>query len=209
MAYELLRTLLASVEVFQAALTRPGYSNALVVFVGWVLSSGPHAITQALVMTDVARRRHHERFHRFFSRGTWSPDEIGRLLFERILTFLGNDAPIQVALDDTLAAKKGPQVFGIGSHLDAVRSTKRFRVFCFGACVGSCCRWWSACHFRVGPGRCLSCFGCTATRRSASPRATPIARRRNSDETSWTSSPAGPAADASIWRPTALTATTP
>jgi hypothetical protein len=25
-----------------------------------------------------------------------------------------------------------PEVWGIGSHLDAVRSTKRFRVFCFG-----------------------------------------------------------------------------
>jgi hypothetical protein len=132
MAYDLLRTLLGSVEVFRPALTRPGYSNALVVFVGWVLSSGPHAVTQALVMTDVARRRHHERFHRFFSRGTWSPDEIGRLLFERILTFVGDDAPIQAVLDDTLAAKKGPHVFGIGSHLDAVRSTKRVRVFCFG-----------------------------------------------------------------------------
>ena len=132
MAHEILRTLLDWVEVFRPALTRPGYSNALVVFVGWVLSSGPHAVTQALVMTDVARRRHHERFHRFFSRGAWSPDEIGRLLFQRILTFVGDDAPIHVALDDTLAAKKGPQVFGIGSHIDAVRSTKRFRVFGFG-----------------------------------------------------------------------------
>jgi DDE superfamily endonuclease len=118
--------------VFRPALTRPGYANALVVFVGWVLSSGPHAVTEALVVTDVARRRHHERFHRFFSRGAWSPDEIGRLLFQRILTFVAGEGPIHVVLDDTLAAKKGPHVFGIGSHLDAVRSTKRFRVFCFG-----------------------------------------------------------------------------
>jgi hypothetical protein len=29
---------------------------------------------------------------------------------------------------------KGPHVFGIGSHLDAVRSTRRFRVFAFGHC---------------------------------------------------------------------------
>jgi len=33
-----------------------------------------------------------------------------------------------------LAPKKGPQVFGIGSHIDAVRSTKRQKVFCFGHC---------------------------------------------------------------------------
>jgi len=37
-----------------------------------------------------------------------------------------------LALDDTLTPKKGPTVFGLGCHLDAVRSTKRCRVFTFG-----------------------------------------------------------------------------
>lgn len=131
MTPDVLRTLLAWVEVLRPALTRPGYSNALVVFVGWVLSTGQRAVTQALVATDVACRRHHERYHRFFSRGTWSPDAIGRLLFERILAWAG-DGPVHVALDDTLTPKKGAHVYGIGSHLDAVRSTKGFKVFCFG-----------------------------------------------------------------------------
>lgn len=132
MARPVLRTLLAWVEVLRPALTRPGYCNALVVFVGWVLSTGQHAVTQALVATDVACRRHHERFHRFFSRGTWSPDALGRLLFLRILSWVPAGAAIQVALDDTLTPKKGPHVFGLGCHLDAVRSTRRVRVFCFG-----------------------------------------------------------------------------
>jgi len=61
------------------ALTAPGFRNFVVLFVGWVQTQGVHAVTSALVETDVARRVHHERFHRFFSRGTWSPDEIGRL----------------------------------------------------------------------------------------------------------------------------------
>jgi hypothetical protein len=131
-ARPVLRTLLAWMEVLRPALTRPGFSNALVVFAGWVLSTGQHAVTQALVATDVACRRHHERFHRFFSRGTWSPDVIGRLLFTRILRWMPGDAAVQVVLDDTLTPKKGPHVFGLGCHLDAVRSTKRVRVFCFG-----------------------------------------------------------------------------
>jgi DDE superfamily endonuclease len=41
---------------------------------------------------------------------------------------------IRVVLDDTLATKKGPQVFGIGSHLDAVRSTRRQKIFAFDHC---------------------------------------------------------------------------
>jgi hypothetical protein len=114
------------------AFTQPGHANALVVFAGWILTNGSHAVTAALGATDVARKRHHEAFHRFFSRGTWDPDELGRLLFIRLRKLLPAGAPIPGVIDDTLATKKGPRVFGIGSHLDAVRSTKAFRVFAFG-----------------------------------------------------------------------------
>jgi len=134
MAHEALRTLVEALEVVRPAFTRPGFSNLLVVFAGWVLTSGPHAITQALVATGVAGRRHHEAFHRFFSRGTWDTDEVGRLLFGWIERHLPEVAPLRVVLDDTLATKKGPHVFGIGSHLDAVRSTKRQKIFAFGHC---------------------------------------------------------------------------
>ena len=134
MAHEALRTLIEALEVVRPAFTRPGFSNLIVVFAGWVLTSGPHAITQALVATGVAGRRHHEAFHRFFSRGTWDTDEVGRLLLGWTERHLPEGAPLRVVLDDTLATKKGPHVFGIGSHLDAVRSTKRQKIFAFGHC---------------------------------------------------------------------------
>lgn len=134
MVHEALRTLLEALEVVRPAFTRPGFAKLVVVFAGWVLTSGPHAVTQALVTTGVAGRRHHEAFHRFFSRGTWDPDEVGRLLFGWIARHLPEGAPVRVVLDDTLATKKGPHVFGIGSHLDAVRSTRRQKIFAFGHC---------------------------------------------------------------------------
>jgi hypothetical protein len=129
---EALVAFLSLFEGLRPAFTQPGFENALVVFTGWVLTNGSHAVTQALVATDVARRRHHEAFHRFFSRGAWNPDDLGLLLFDRLVKLVPPDAPIQAVIDDTLATKKGPEVFGIGSHLDAVRSTKAFRVFAFG-----------------------------------------------------------------------------
>jgi hypothetical protein len=132
-AQALLRTLLEGLEVFRPAFTRPGFDNFLIVFCGWVLTTGQHAVTQALVATRVAGRRHHEAFHRFFSRGTWEPDSLGFWLYQKLERLIP-DGAIGVVLDDTLASKKGPHIFGIGSHLDPVRSTKRFRVFCFGHC---------------------------------------------------------------------------
>lgn len=59
---------------------------------------------------------------------------MGRLLFEAILGLSSEECAVRVALDDTLAPKKGAHLFGIGSHLDAVRSTKRQKIFCFGHC---------------------------------------------------------------------------
>lgn len=127
-----LRTFLDVMEVLRPALTAPGFHNALVVLVGWVLTSGPHAVTQALVVTDVARRRHWEAFHRFFSRGTWDPDLVGLLVLDHVVKALGLQGALLFVVDDTLAPKKGAHVFGLGCHIDPVRSTRAMRVLCFG-----------------------------------------------------------------------------
>jgi len=133
MAQPLLRTLLGWMEVLSPAFTKPGFANALVLMSGWIQTRGAHAVTQALVETQVAGRRHHEAFHRFFSRGTWQPDRVGALLFEKIIEWLvDHRVTIDLVVDDTLAPKKGPKIFGLGAHVDAVRSSKLMRVLTFG-----------------------------------------------------------------------------
>src|ERR1019366_3551895 len=132
MTYEGLRTLLVALDVFRPVLTEPGFRNFIVLFAGWVQTGGRHAVTQALVETAVPGREHHEKYHRFFSRGTWSPDELGHRLFDWIASLSSAESQIRIALDDTLATKKGEHVYGIGSHLDAVRSTKLVKTFAFG-----------------------------------------------------------------------------
>lgn len=133
MAHKLLRTFLGWLEVLSPAFTKPGFVNALIIMVGWIQTRGPHAVTQALVETEVAGRRHHEAFHRFFSRGTWKPDRLGELLFEMVADHLvGRGLTIDLVLDDTLVVKKGAKIFGLGTHVDAVKSSKSTRFFSFG-----------------------------------------------------------------------------
>ncbi len=129
-----LRSLRTFLQCWRPALTAPGFERFLVLFAGWVVTAGTHAVTEALVMTAVAGLTHHEAFHRFFSRGTWDPDTVGRLLFHKLLPLVPQGRPIPAVIDDTLAPKKGPHVFGIASHIDAVRSTKNRKVFSFGHC---------------------------------------------------------------------------
>lgn len=121
-------------EGFRPAFTRPGFANLLVVTVGWLLCSGPaHTIAEALVVSGVAGTFHHAAFHRLFSRGAWEPDTVGYFLL-RFMLKNREDEPLRIAIDDTLAPKKGAQIFGLGTHVDAVRSTKRWRIFSFGHC---------------------------------------------------------------------------
>lgn len=119
-------------DCFRPALTRPGFIRLVILLTGWVLTEGTHAVTAALVATDVARRRHWAAFHRFFSRGRWCADALGERVFRRIMST--HHEAIRVVIDDTLATKKGPKIFGLGNHLDPVRSTRRQKIFVFGHC---------------------------------------------------------------------------
>lgn len=132
MAHELASTLLDWLRTIAPAFTKPGFGNALVIILGWIQICGGHAVTGALVATGVAGRRHHAAYHRFFTRGAWSPDAVGQLLFAGVLKFLAKNAVLDLVLDDTMAPHRGPKMFGVSAHLDAVRSTKKHRVFAFG-----------------------------------------------------------------------------
>jgi SRSO17 transposase len=102
------------------------------VALGWLLSPGRHAVTAALVATGISGIRHHAAFHRFFSSAKWSADAVGRCVFLWVLRLLDEEAPVPLALDDTLASKKGEKIFGLGNHIDPVRSTKKHKIFSFG-----------------------------------------------------------------------------
>src|SRR5437868_5382720 len=87
-AQDLLPTFFGSLEVFRLAVTGPAFDRLIVLVAGWVLSTGRHSVTEALLAVGVAGQRHHEGYHRFFSRGTWCPDSLGLWLFREVETLL-------------------------------------------------------------------------------------------------------------------------
>ena len=128
-----LATLLASLATFRSAFSQPSFFRFLLLTCGWLLVQGPaHSVTEALLAADVAHRCHWEAFHRFFSRGTWAPDRLGRLLLPRLEPWRWLDGLWMLVIDDSLCPKKGPEIFGLGCHLDAVRSTRKTKAFAFG-----------------------------------------------------------------------------
>ena len=132
MPIESILTLWRVLEVVRPAFTPAYFALLALLFQGWVLTGGRHAITECLLAAGVAGRRDHTAFYRFFSRGTWKPDAVGRLILNALLKRVALDAQIDLVIDDTLAQHKGPHIFGLGCHLDAVRSTRKTKVFAFG-----------------------------------------------------------------------------
>ena len=131
MTASLFAAFLRVMEVIRPAFDPRVFANLLVVLIGWVQTTGRHAITEALVVTGVAGVRDHTAFQCVFSRARWDVDEVGRYLLAAIVARLG-DGPVRFVIDDTLAPHKGPQIFGLGCHLDAVTSSRRHKNFRFG-----------------------------------------------------------------------------
>jgi hypothetical protein len=131
MTASLFAAFLGVMEVIRPAFDPRVFARLLVVVIGWVRTTGRHAITESLLVTGIAEVRDWSGFHRVFSTARWDLDEVGRRLLGWIVARLG-DGPIRFVVDDTLAPHKGPRIFGLGCHLDAVHSTRKTKVFRFG-----------------------------------------------------------------------------
>jgi hypothetical protein len=116
-----LSTVLAS---FSGAFGRPTFRTFVSLVVGWVLCTGRHTISGAVLgARGLGPSTHHARFYRLFSKAVWrgGPDALGRIVLERLLPLL--PPRVEVIVDDTLCRRTGRQIFGAAMHHDGVEST--------------------------------------------------------------------------------------
>ena len=103
------QTLLACLSAFEPCFTAPSYHRFTAMMSGWLLCIGKHTITGAmrsggLAATDPGG------FHRFFSRGAWSPDDVGRVVLRMALKLVPPGHRVMLTLDDTLARHTGKRL---------------------------------------------------------------------------------------------------
>ena len=127
-------TFAAVLSSFRPNFTGPTFVRFVILAVGWILACDPSTggcVTEALIAARVSGSMHWAAFHRFFSRAGWDPDALGRTLF-RLLERLSS--VIELAIDDTVARKRGFRVFGASMHVDAVTSTTKRKNLVRGHC---------------------------------------------------------------------------
>jgi len=108
---------------FSPAFTRRSFDTFRVLLIGWILCPGRHTLSRVIQAASGLWQtpKHHATLYRFFSRGRWCVDELGKILLRLALRLTGPE--VVVLVDDTLAHRSGPHLFGAGMHHDALRST--------------------------------------------------------------------------------------
>ena len=125
-------TMDALVQQFSCRFTKPTFQTFCIIAAGWLLGQGRRTVTHVLLAGGGLSCKTFSCYHRFFSQARWSVDEIGRIVLQLVLKFIPQDAPVVVAVDDTLNRKTGKRIWAAGMHHDPLRSTARRAVFSFG-----------------------------------------------------------------------------
>lgn len=111
------------------AMTAPTFDSFVTVATGWVLTSR-RTVTQMILAAGTSADKHYSSYHRVFSAARWSLDAVGLAVFDLIGPFAGEI--VMLAIDDTLARKRGLKMFGCGMHHDPLLSSRAKAVMNWG-----------------------------------------------------------------------------
>ena len=93
--------------------SQPTFQTFRSLVCGFVGRVGEHTVTGMWQAARLAGRVRHSRAHDFFARRRWDLDELGLVLLDFLVTVLVKpDAPLYVAIDDTLFGRAGRKVWG-------------------------------------------------------------------------------------------------
>jgi DDE superfamily endonuclease len=107
--------------------------HAQVLLLGAILAPGARTVTAALRVMGLAMEHHFTNYHRVLNRATWSARQGSRILLGLLITLLvPPGATIVLGADDTVERRSGRKITAKGCYRDAVRSTKKHVIHCFG-----------------------------------------------------------------------------
>jgi len=118
---DLVTSFVALLQPLAIVMNGPSFDNAVTILTGWVFAPR-RTVTCMIAAAGATGRKHHSAFHRLFASAAWSRDQLGLLVFDMLAPWL--DGVVMLALDDTLARKRGLKMFGVGMHHDPLLSSR-------------------------------------------------------------------------------------
>jgi hypothetical protein len=107
--------------------------HAQVLVVGAILAPGKRTISSCLRVMGLAWESHFTNYHRVLNRATWSALQASKILLGLIVVLLvPAGVPVVLGADDTVERRSGRKITAKGCYRDAVRSSRKHVVKCFG-----------------------------------------------------------------------------
>ena len=104
-----------------STMTAPTFDSLTTLVTGWVFASR-RTVTRMILAAGDTAGKHYSSYHRVFSAARWSLDAVGMSMLDLVRPFLGE--VVMLALDDTLARKRGLKMFGCAMHHDPLLSSR-------------------------------------------------------------------------------------
>jgi DDE superfamily endonuclease len=126
-------TIILALAPFAPLFSHRVWLHAQVLLLGALLAPGTRTVTAALRVMGLATERHFTNYHRVLNRATWSARQGSRILLGVLITWLvPPESTIVFGADDTVERRSGRKITAKGCDRDAVRSTKKHVIRCFG-----------------------------------------------------------------------------
>jgi DDE superfamily endonuclease len=104
-----------------------------VLVAGALLAPGNRTVSSCLRVMGLAWEFHFTNYHRVLNRAKWSALQASKILLGvLVLVFVPPGVTIVLGADDTIERRSGRQIKAKGCYRDAVRSSKKHLVRCFG-----------------------------------------------------------------------------
>jgi len=117
---------------FAPLFSRAVWAHAQVLLVGALLCQGPRTVTSALRVLGLSQARRFEKYHRVWSRARWSGLQGAKILLGLLVRLMPPWWPVLIVVDETVERRQGGKIKAKGRYRDAVRSTRKVVVTCYG-----------------------------------------------------------------------------
>ena len=109
------------------------WRQAQVLVLGAILAPGNRTVRSCLRMMGLAWEEHCTNYQRVLNRATWSAVQASQILLGLLVrVVVPPGATIVRGADDTVERRSGRQIKAKGCYRDAVRSSRKHVVKCFG-----------------------------------------------------------------------------
>lgn len=132
MDYSLPVQIISILAPFSQLFSAPTWKKAQFLCVGAILCQGARRISSILHVMGIADHKRFERYHRFLNRDQWNSLLGAKILLGLLISLVPKHHSLIIVFDETIERRKGKNIKAKGCYRDAVRSTQKHVVTCFG-----------------------------------------------------------------------------